>query len=137
MAVPSMDDADIEAARRAYAAEILRVSEVADSRIGDAFAVVPREAFLRPRLTVIRMGVGMRTSDVANLYDNALVAIAPERGINNGEPALHVAWIDLVSPTAGLVRDPCGSRDGADDTVILARLVEPGGASRDSNAIPI
>ena len=122
-----MDDADIEAARRAYAAEILRVAEVADSRIGDAFAAVPREAFLPPPpWTVIRMGVGMRTSDVASLYDNVLVAIAPERGINNGEPALHVAWIDAVRPRPGETVIHVGAGTGY-YTAILARLVEPGG----------
>jgi protein-L-isoaspartate(D-aspartate) O-methyltransferase len=127
MAVPPMDDADIEAARRAYAAEILRVAEVADSRIGDAFAAVPREAFLPPPpWTVIRMGVGMRTSDVASLYDNVLVAIAPERGINNGEPALHVAWIDAVSPQPGETVIHVGAGTGY-YTAILARLVEPAG----------
>src|SRR5690606_8294979 len=40
-------------------------------------------------------------ADPVHLYQNALVAIDPERGINNGEPFLHAAWIGAVAPRPG------------------------------------
>ena len=35
------------------------------------------------------MGAGLVTRDLADIYDNVLVAIDPERGINNGPRQQH------------------------------------------------
>jgi protein-L-isoaspartate(D-aspartate) O-methyltransferase len=114
-------------ARASYASHIMRLAGVEDPRIEDAFATVVREAFLpHPPWTVISMGTGMRTSAVSDIYDNVLVAIAPERGINNGEPALHATWIDAVGPRPGESVIHVGAGMGY-YTAILACLVEPGG----------
>ncbi|WP_230533819.1 protein-L-isoaspartate O-methyltransferase family protein [Microvirga roseola] len=114
-------------ARTSYASQILRLSGVENPRIEQAFATVPREAFLPPPpWTAISMGAAMRTSEVSDLYDNVLVAIDPERGINNGEPALHATWIAAVDPRPGENVIHVGAGMGY-YTAILAHLVEPGG----------
>jgi len=124
------DGIDPEASRQAriaYASRIARLAAVDDPRIESAFAAIVREAFLPPPpWTVISMGIGMRTSEVSDIYENVLVAIAPERGINNGEPALHAAWLDIVRPQPGETVIHVGAGTGY-YTAILSRLVQPGG----------
>ncbi|MGO4523447.1 protein-L-isoaspartate O-methyltransferase [Microvirga sp. 2MCAF35] len=113
--------------RRAYAAQIARLAEICDGRIEQAFASVPREAFLPPPpWTIISMGVATRTSEIADIYENVLVAIDLKRGINNGEPALHAAWIDAVSPQPGEAVIHVGAGTGY-YTAILSLLVQPDG----------
>jgi protein-L-isoaspartate(D-aspartate) O-methyltransferase len=72
------------------------------------------------------MGVARQTSDIADIYENVLVAIDRKRGINNGEPALHATWIDAVSPQPGEAVIHVGAGTGY-YTAMLARLVEPDG----------
>jgi protein-L-isoaspartate(D-aspartate) O-methyltransferase len=116
-----------EEARSSYALEIMRLAGVGDPRIKDAFARVVREAFLPPApWTVISMGTAMVTRSLADIYGNVLVAIDRKRGINNGEPALHAAWIDAISPQPGETVIHVGAGTGY-YTAILSLLVEPGG----------
>ncbi|WP_262299969.1 protein-L-isoaspartate O-methyltransferase family protein [Microvirga sesbaniae] len=113
--------------RRAYAAQVARLADVRDARIEAAFAAVPRESFLPPPpWTTITMGVATLTSELAEIYDNVLVAIDLERGINNGEPALHAAWLDAVGPRPGETVIHVGAGTGY-YTAILAQLVSPDG----------
>lgn len=114
-------------ARSFYASEIARLAGVEDARIRSAFAQVVREAFLPPPpWAVISMGEALVTHNLADIYNNVLVAIDPERGINNGEPALHAAWIDAVNPQPGQTVVHVGAGLGY-YTAIVALLVEPGG----------
>ncbi|MFC1460084.1 protein-L-isoaspartate O-methyltransferase [Microvirga arabica] len=114
-------------ARASYAAQIVRLAGVENSRIEEAFAEVAREAFLPdPPWTVISMGSALVTSNLADIYDNVLVALDAQRGINNGEPALHAAWIDAVGPQPGETVIHVGAGTGY-YTAILACLVEPRG----------
>jgi protein-L-isoaspartate(D-aspartate) O-methyltransferase len=113
--------------RSAYAEQVARLADIRDKRIEEAFAAVPREAFLPlPPWSVISMGMAVRTSDVAEIYNNVLVAIDRERGINNGEPALHAAWIDAVHPKPNESVIHVGAGLGY-YTAILAQLVQPSG----------
>jgi protein-L-isoaspartate(D-aspartate) O-methyltransferase len=125
-----MDDFGSDASfrmRAAYAAQIVRLAGVEDPRIAGAFARVVREDFLPPPpWTTISMGSAMVTRDLANIYDNVLVAIDPGRGINNGEPALHAAWIDVVRPRPGDIVIHVGAGMGY-YTAILSLLAHPGG----------
>jgi protein-L-isoaspartate(D-aspartate) O-methyltransferase len=113
--------------RTAYAARIAHLAGVEDARIEEAFARVVREDFLPPPpWTTISMGTALLTRDLADVYSNVLVAIDPKRGINNGEPALHAAWIDAVRPQPGEAIVHVGAGTGY-YTAILSLLVEPGG----------
>ncbi len=113
--------------RRAYAERITRLANARDPRIEQAFAAVPREDFLPPPpWTAISLGVATQVRELADIYDNVLVAIDRRRGINNGEPALHAAWLDAVGPNPGETIVHVGAGTGY-YTAILAILAEPGG----------
>jgi protein-L-isoaspartate(D-aspartate) O-methyltransferase len=122
-----MPQDESENRRREYARQIARLADVRDERIERAFAAVPRESFLPPSpWTVISMGVATRTSDISEIYSNVLVAIDLDRGINNGEPALHAAWMDAVGPQPGDTVIHVGAGTGY-YTAILVLLVQPDG----------
>jgi protein-L-isoaspartate(D-aspartate) O-methyltransferase len=113
--------------RRSYAHRIARLADVRDARIEQAFAEVPRENFLpSPPWTIISLGDASETRRLADIYENVLVAIDRQRGINNGEPALHAAWLDAVSPQPGDSVVHVGAGTGY-YTAMLARLVESDG----------
>jgi len=113
--------------RLRYAEQVTRLAGIEDPRIRRAFAAVPRENFLPPPpWTVISLGVASLTHEIAGIYENVLVAIDRARGINNGEPALHAAWIRAVDPRPGDTVIHVGAGTGY-YTAILAELVEPGG----------
>jgi protein-L-isoaspartate(D-aspartate) O-methyltransferase len=129
-------DADLAEIRSAYASEMAAASGSDDPRIENAFATVPREDFVGPGPWMI-MGLSaalageryVRTldADPAHLYRNALVALDAEKGINNGEPSLHAAWIGAVAPRPGEVVSHIGAGTGY-YSAILSRLVLPGGS---------
>lgn len=122
-----MSQEESDSYRRDYARQVARSADVRDSRIEEAFAAVPREAFLPPPpWTIISMGVARRTSDISEIYGNVLVAIDLDRGINNGEPALHAAWMDAVGPRPGETVIHVGAGTGY-YTAILSLLVQPNG----------
>ena len=116
-----------EALRRRYAEAIARLAHAEDPRIENAFASVPREDFLPPPpWTVIAGGVAEETSDLEDIYQDVLVALDRRQGINNGEPALHAAWMQAVAPKPGEGIVHVGAGTGY-YTAILASLVTPGG----------
>ena len=111
--------------RRAYAAEITRRAGVSDPRIEAAFAAVPREDFAGPPPWRIGSGgfFGLASSDdPARLYEDVLVAIDAERGINNGQPSLHAQSLDALGLKDGETVLQIGAGAGY-YTAILAELV--------------
>jgi protein-L-isoaspartate(D-aspartate) O-methyltransferase len=115
--------------RQAYAAEITRSAHVQDPRIEKAFAAVPREDFAGP--PPWRVGSGglfglTSTDDPARLYEDVLIAIDPERGVNNGQPSLHAQAIDALRLKEGETAVQIGAGAGY-YTAILAELVGPTG----------
>ena len=118
--------------RRRFAAETARRAERSgfrDPRVEAAFAAVPRERCLTPPPWRIFAPGGLcaeTTSDPTKLYDDVLVALDRWRGINNGQPSLHAAWMMAVSPAAGETLVQIGAGSGY-YTAILAELVGPGG----------
>jgi protein-L-isoaspartate(D-aspartate) O-methyltransferase len=62
----------------------------------------------------------------SHIYDNVLVALDPDKGINNGEPLLHVMWMARVAPQPGETVLHIGAGTGY-YTALLSLLVQPGG----------
>ena len=121
--------ATLDEQRERYAVKIARSSWITDPRIERAFAAIPREAFLPPPpWTVFPPGGWLKqpTSDPADLYDDVLVVLDSRRGVNNGQPSLHAAWLAAVDPQAGETAIHVGAGTGY-YTAILAMLVLPDG----------
>jgi protein-L-isoaspartate(D-aspartate) O-methyltransferase len=118
--------------RRAYAKQVLGASHVSDAAIEAAFAAVPREDFLGPGPWQIlrwmtRPGyVPTPDDDPVHLYTNDLVAIVPERLLNNGQPSLHAHLINQASPKPGEHVVHIGTGLGY-YTAIMAHLVGANG----------
>ena len=96
---------ELEIVRRAYAKRIMFAAGVSNRRVEAAFAAVPREAFLeRGPWQIVRWGRGYVTTPSRNpvyLYDDVVVAILPERNLNNGQPSLHAWLMASAAPKAG------------------------------------
>ncbi len=119
----------LEGLRRTYAEAVTRAAGVTSPRIVAAFRGVPRERYLGPPpWTVLQPGTFRPavTSDPADLYADALVVLDAARGINNGQPSLHAAWLARVAPLPGEAVVQIGAGSGY-YTAILAELVAPNG----------
>ena len=111
--------------RQAYAAEITRRAGVRDPRIEAAFAAIPREDFLGSPPWRVGSGgfFGLASChDPARLYEDVLIAIDPERGVNNGQPSLHAQSIAALELKEGETVVQVGAGAGY-YTAILAHLI--------------
>ena len=100
-----------------------------DPRFGRAFELVRREAFVGPgpwHINVYQRTVQTPSADPAFLYQNVLVRLDAAKGINNGEPFLHAAWMGAVEPKAGDAICHIGAGTGY-YSAILSVLALPGG----------
>jgi protein-L-isoaspartate(D-aspartate) O-methyltransferase len=100
----------LEIVRRAYAKRVMFAAGIVDRRVERAFAAVPREQFLPPGpWQIVRWNPALETSgyvttpsrDPVYVYDNAVIALLPERNLNNGEPSLHAVMIASAAPKTG------------------------------------
>jgi protein-L-isoaspartate(D-aspartate) O-methyltransferase len=87
--------------RRAFA-ESLHASPA----LTEAFAAVEREWFLPPPPWLIAQPFNTEqpyrpTTDLADVYSDALLAIDATRQLNNGQPSAHAKWSDAVLPKSG------------------------------------
>ncbi|NNM71875.1 protein-L-isoaspartate O-methyltransferase family protein [Enterovirga aerilata] len=124
---------DLAAIRARYAADAMawaRRDGLENSRVEAAFAAVPRESYLTPPpWRIFSPGGGIldeETSDPARLYQDVLVVLDRAKGINNGQPSLHAAWMAEVDPRPGETVIQIGIGAGY-YTAILAELVGEGG----------
>jgi protein-L-isoaspartate(D-aspartate) O-methyltransferase len=78
---------------------------LADTRLEDAFAAVPRESFLGNGpwriMTPWSPYATVPEQEPALVYQDVVVALDEERGINNGSPSLHARWMHLAAPRQG------------------------------------
>ncbi|MFA6154630.1 protein-L-isoaspartate O-methyltransferase [Mesorhizobium sp.] len=120
---------NIEDVRKFYARLMAANAACPDPRLEEVFASVPREAFLGPGPWTIVAGNGKimtPSADPAHIYQNVLVALDADKGINNGEPFLHAMWIGKLAPKSGETVTHIGAGTGY-YSALLARLVLPGG----------
>jgi protein-L-isoaspartate(D-aspartate) O-methyltransferase len=122
-------DKRLEEARTLYARMMAAASRSSDPRLERVFELVPREAFLRPgpwHILVDRRIIDTPSADPIHLYQNSLVVLDRQKGINNGEPFLHAAWIGAVAPQPGETVTQVGAGGGY-YTALLSMLVLPKG----------
>ena len=125
-----MDKGELDIVRRAYAKQIMAAAGIEDARIVAAFAAVPREHFLGPGpwqvLRWFRGYVRTPSDDPVYLYTDHVVAILPERNLNNGEPSLHCRLIASAAAQPGEHVVHVGAGVGY-YTAIFGELVGPPG----------
>ena len=123
----------LQEARAAYAEKIGALAGVRSPALRRALARVPREDFLGPGpwklMFLAQLGEGYvdtPDADPCRLYDNVLVAIDPERRLNNGEPAALLRWLDRLelAPGERFLHVGCGV---GYYTAIAAEALRPGG----------
>src|SRR5438874_5316948 len=96
--------ASVAEVRAFYAKEMASASGSSDPRIEEIFRSVRREAFMPTGPWKVLVGdnyVETPSTDPRYLYQNNLIALDAEKGINNGEPFLHARWIGAVAPKPG------------------------------------
>jgi protein-L-isoaspartate(D-aspartate) O-methyltransferase len=121
---------ELQEFRRFFAEELRWAADLNSERLIDAFATIPRERFLGPGPWKV-MSRGMRYRDTPDddprhIYHNTLVALIPERGLNNGEPAFLATLIAAAEIRAGesVVHLGCGV---GYYSAIMAELAGPTG----------
>jgi protein-L-isoaspartate(D-aspartate) O-methyltransferase len=125
------DAAELEVIRRAFGKQIPALAGVREPRIEAAFAAVPREHFLGPgpwQMMSLIHGSYAQTpdDDPVYLYTNGVIAIVPEKRLNNGEPSLYAKLYAEASPRDGEHAVHIGAGVGY-YSALLAQLVGPSG----------
>ena len=108
---------------------MLRRVGVVDPALEEAFAAVPREAFLGPPPWAASSSFGLRNIDadhVERLYEDVLVALDPARGVNNGSPSLHALMLHRLQVRPGQRVCHIGAGTGY-YSAIFSHLVGRGG----------
>lgn len=123
----------LEDARRAFAEEIGAVAHLESPALVEAFARVPREAFLGPGpWQIVRSFDRERPyrttidADPRHIHHDVLVGIDPARHLNNGQPSALARWIQAadILPGDRILHIGCGT---GYYTAIMAELAAPAG----------
>jgi protein-L-isoaspartate(D-aspartate) O-methyltransferase len=120
---------NVEVLRAFYARYITAMGACRDPRIQEAFAMVEREKYLGPgpwNVHTLTGYVSTDTSDPAVLYQDILIGLKTDRGINNGEPSLHARCLDAAGISRGETITHIGSGTGY-YTALLAHLTGEAG----------
>jgi protein-L-isoaspartate(D-aspartate) O-methyltransferase len=113
-----------------YANFLVRSEGSSNRELIAAFACVERERFVRKGPWPIFIGSGYIptvSDDPSLLYQDILVGLATDRGINNGQPSLHARCLAACDPKPGEMVVHVGAGTGY-YTAILATLVGSAGS---------
>jgi len=118
------------ALRSYYARLIAGKAGSSDPKIIEALAIIERERFVGPGPWKINDFLGgyidTPSSDPVYIYQDVVVALVPERRLNNGEPQLHARCLTALQIKDGETAVHIGTGTGY-YTAILAHLVGPTG----------
>lgn len=121
---------NVKAYREFYAKLIVRDKGPLTDELVRAFSAVAREQFVGDgpwRIFSAPDGyIETPTADPRILYQDVLVALSRDQGINNGQPSLHGHMLAAVAPRAGERVLQVGTGTGY-YSAILAELVGPEG----------
>lgn len=129
MAFTPFDEADLAIVRRAFARQMMAIAGVQDERVERAFASVRRENFLGTepwQFVMWKQQLTLPQNDPASIYQDVAIALAPQRGVNNGSPSLHAKMLHDLAVEPGQHVAHIGAGGGY-YTAMLAELVEPSG----------
>lgn len=119
-----------EKLRSFYAALVCAAANCSDPRIEAAFRAVKREPFAGPGPWLVTLGghpyVPTPDDDPTFLYQNLLLALDSERGLNIGTPHAHAFWLNACEIKEGETVLQIGAGSGY-YTAILAHLVGTNG----------
>jgi protein-L-isoaspartate(D-aspartate) O-methyltransferase len=125
------DATELAVLRRAYARQVTFLGQTTNPTLEDAYATVPREAYLGPGpWPLLRWPGGYLTTpdaDPAWLYSDILVGIVTERRLNNGQPSAHATWIGAAAPASGEHVVHVGAGVGY-YSAIMSHMAGPSGA---------
>jgi protein-L-isoaspartate(D-aspartate) O-methyltransferase len=117
---------DLTDLRRVYARQVLTLANAFNNApLEAAYAIVPREMFLGRgdwRINTPWSIGALIPNDPVLIYQDVVVALDRERGVNNGSPSLHARWLDVVAPKPGEHVVHIGAGTGY-YSAILAELV--------------
>ena len=125
-----MTEDELAIVRRAYAKQVMAIAGLDDPRLEDCLAELHREDFLGPGpWKILRWPSGYRdtpSADPVFLYQDTLVAILPQKTLNNGQPSFLAFLISLGRLAEGEHAVHIGAGVGY-YTAVLARLAGESG----------
>jgi protein-L-isoaspartate(D-aspartate) O-methyltransferase len=124
-----LDAQGLAIVRRAYARQMLGLAHIRNDRLEQVFATIRREDFLGPepwQIVQWPRGPALPANDPVYVYQDVVLALAPERGVNNGSPSLHAKMLNdlAVEPGQHIAQIGVG---GGYYTAMLAELTGPAG----------
>lgn len=129
MPATPFDENEMAVVRRAFARQMMAIADVQDERVERAFASVRRENFLGTepwQLVMWKQQLTLPQNDPVDIYQDVVIALAPERGVNNGSPSLHAKMLHDLAAEPGQHVAHIGAGAGY-YTAMLAELVGPAG----------
>ena len=114
--------------REFFAQFLVRSVGSSNERLARAFAAIAREDFLGKGPWPVFVGSGYIdtiSADPRLLYQDILIGLATDRGINNGQPTLHARCLAVCDPQPGEAVVHIGAGTGY-YTAVLAHLVKDG-----------